>query len=143
MINDLSFTFLGGQNVITYRSDKHVDIKRLVKLFEEVSWKDKTDEDRLDAMIENSQIVVTAWDDNKMVGFARCITDFVFNGQINNLVVDARYRGLGIGKKLISDILNSNKKVTYILRGDTENADFYEKLGFELVDYGYVFKRTE
>ncbi|MCB2308411.1 GNAT family N-acetyltransferase [Clostridium estertheticum] len=63
-------------------------------------------------MVENSQIVVTAWDEGRMVGFARCTTDYVFNGQINNVVVDSKYRKKGIGKNLINIIFNSSKQVT-------------------------------
>lgn len=96
--------------MITYRTDKKVNYEKLIKLFNEVGWKDKTsDLDRLKDMIDNSQIVVTAWDENDMVGFARCVTDFVFNGQINNIVVDSRYRKIGIGKAMITEILNSSK----------------------------------
>ena len=82
-------------------------------------------------MVENSQIVVTAWDDEVLVGFARCTTDYVFNGQINNVVVDSRYRRKGIGKVLINKILDSNKQVTYMLRGSMINEEFYRDLGFE------------
>jgi predicted GNAT family acetyltransferase len=46
-------------------------------------------------MVENSQIVVTAWDEETMVGFARCTTNYVFNGQIKNVVVDSKYRRKG------------------------------------------------
>ncbi|MEG1798229.1 MAG: GNAT family N-acetyltransferase, partial [Clostridium sp.] len=89
----------------------------------------------------NSQIVITAWDDELMVGFARCTTDYVFNGQINNVVVDALYRGKGVGKALINNILDSNQQVTYILRGHIENEGFYKELGFEDSPLTLVYKR--
>ncbi len=117
--------------MITYRTNKEVDFKRLVELFTEVGWTDKTqDMNRLKTMVNNSQIVVTAWDGQMMVGFARCTTDYVFNGQINNVVVDSIYRGKGIGKSLIQRILNSSDKVTYVLRGDQDNIEFYKRMGF-------------
>lgn len=94
-------------------------------------------------MVENSQIVVTACDEGKMIGFARCVTDYVFNGQINNVIVDQEYRGRGIGKELISNILNSSKKVTYILRGDPENVEFYKQIGFKDADLSLVYNRVE
>lgn len=122
--------------------DKKVDYERLIILFNEVGWNDKTkDMDRLKAMVDNSQIVITAWDDQEMVGFARCTTDFVFNGQINNVVVDSRYRGKGIGKELITGILNNSKMVTYMLRGE-ESEGFYKNLGFEDAG-GLVYKRKK
>lgn len=82
-------------------------------------WRhDKTDAARIKLMVENSNIIVTAWDDKKMVGFVRCTTDYTFNGQINNVLVDKKYKRQDIGNKLINKILESNDKVTYILRAD-------------------------
>ncbi len=94
-------------------------------------------------MVENSQIVVTDWDEKIMVGFARCTTDYVFNGQVNNVVVDVNYRGRGIGKALVNSILESNKQVTFILRGDIENEGFYKALGFEDSPLSLVYKRKK
>jgi len=124
--------------------EKKVNYDGLVQLFNQVGWSEETsDLDRLQLMVENSQIVVTAWDEGKMIGFARCVTDYVFNGQINNVIVDQGYRGRGIGKCLISKILNTSKKVTYILRGDPENIGFYKQLGFKDVDLSLVYNRVE
>ena len=60
--------------------------------------------------IEKSTIVATAWDNHRMVGFARCMMDFVFNDQINNVVVDEEYKNCGIGKRLVRKILISGEK---------------------------------
>lgn len=128
--------------MIKYNTDKKVDYAGLKTLFEQVGWNDKTgDINRLRAMVENSQIVVTAWDEEVMIGFARCTTDYVFNGQINNVVVDLKYRGKGIGKTLINRILESSKEVTYILRGDIENEGFYRRLGFEDGPISLIYRR--
>lgn len=130
--------------MIEYSLEKKVDYKRLIELFSQAGWLDKiSDLERLKLMVENSQIVVTAWDREKMIGFARCITDYVFNGQINNVVVDHEYRGMGIGKNLVLNILDTSKKVTYILRGDLENVEFYKRMGFNDAKLSLVFKRIE
>lgn len=128
--------------MIKYCTDKKVDYNKLIVLFNQVGWNDKTkDTNRLRTMVVNSQIVVTAWDGEEMVGFARCTTDYVFNGQINNVVVDASYRGKGIGEVLISKIINTSEQVTYILRGDIENEGFYKEIGFEDAPLSLVYKR--
>lgn len=113
-------------------------------LFNEVGWNDKTDDiDRLKTMVENSQIVVTAWDEETMVGFARCTTNYLFNGQINNVVVDSKYGRKGIGKVLIDTIVDSSKQVTYMLRGSIRNENFYRSLGFEDGPISFIYKRKE
>jgi ribosomal protein S18 acetylase RimI-like enzyme len=130
--------------MIMYNTDKKVDYDRLKTLFNEVGWNDKTDDiNRLKTMVENSQIVVTAWDEDTMVGFARCTTDYVFNGQINNVVVDSKYRKKGIGKVLIDTILDSSKQVTYMLRGSIRNENFYRSLGFEDGPISLIYRRKE
>lgn len=130
--------------MIIYNTNKKVDYDRLIILFNQVGWNDKTEDiNRLKAMVENSQIVITAWDEEIMIGFARCTTDYVFNGQINNVVVDLKYRRVGIGKVLISKILDSNKQVTYILRGSIRNEEFYRNLGFEDGPISLVYKRKK
>jgi ribosomal protein S18 acetylase RimI-like enzyme len=130
--------------MVEYHNGKRVDFKRLIELFNEVGWEDKTkDVNRLERMVQNSQIVLTAWDGDYMIGFARCTTDCVLNGQINNVVVDSRYRNKGVGKALVTNIIESNKCVTYVLRGDPENEDFYNRLGFEVAERTFVYKRRE
>lgn len=130
--------------MIKYYVGKKVDYIKLIVLFNQVGWNDKTeDTNRLRKMVENSQIVVTAWDKEEMVGFARCTTDYVFNGQINNVVVDVNYREKGIGKELINKIVDTSKLVTYILRGDIENERFYREIGFEDAPLSLVYKRRD
>ncbi|MTI70523.1 MAG: GNAT family N-acetyltransferase [Firmicutes bacterium] len=128
--------------MIVYNEEKKVNYRDLINLFNQAGWEDKIkDIKRLKDMVKYSQVVITAWDKEHMVGFARCNTDYVFNGQINNVVVDKEYRHMGIGKKLVNKIIRSNNKVTYILRGDNNNKDFYNNLGFKLNELTYVFKR--
>ena len=119
------------------------DIEKLILLFQQVGWNDKTDMARIRSMVQNSDIIVTAWDNEEMVGFARCTTDYTSNGQINNVVVDKKYKGKSIGKKLIRKILGSSDKVAYILRADSDNIDFYKKLGFEKADLAVIYKRKQ
>jgi hypothetical protein len=60
--------------MIKYNLGKKVNFERLVQLFEQAGWSDKTsDPNRLKLMVENSQIVVTAWDEGKMIGFASAL----------------------------------------------------------------------
>ena len=125
-------------------SKTRVDLDQLKELFAQVGWGDKTkDEARFRNMVENSTLVVTAWDGDRMVGFGRATTDRAFNGQINNVVVTSDYRGQGIGRRIMGTMLQEDPRVTYVLRADAENEEFYRELGFDRAERALVFRRRE
>jgi ribosomal protein S18 acetylase RimI-like enzyme len=126
---------------IEISTSKQPDIARLAGLFQQAGWADKIDQSRLETMIQNSTVVATAWSADRMVGFARCVTDRAFNGQINNVVVNEDFRGQGIGRELVAALLSDGDEVTYILRADPESLGFYRRLGFEPAKLALVRRR--
>jgi len=61
-------------------------------------------------------------------------------GYIEDIVVDSRYRGQGLGKKIVEELIAEarKRKLTYLFltshaARDTAN-NLYQKLGFEIVD---------
>lgn len=58
---------------------------------------------RLDKMLRQASIVVTARDGGRLVGISRAITDYSFCCYLSDLAVDRAYQGQGIGKKLIDE----------------------------------------
>lgn len=130
--------------MISYRKGPEIDYIRLMELFTEAGWQDKAkDYARLVRMVENSQLVITAWDFDYMVGFARLTCDEAYNGQINNVVVDREYQRQGIGREMVSRLLSHNPQVTCLLRADPENEAFYKALGFVPAQRAYTFPRRE
>ena len=79
----------------------------------------------------------------RMVGFGRATTDRAFNGQINNVVVASDYRGQGIGRQIMGTILEEDPRVTYVLRADSENEEFYRELGFDRAERALVYRRRQ
>ncbi len=53
------------------------------------------------AMLKHTNLLCTAWDDFKLVGVARSITDFEYCCYLSDLAVDKEYQRIGIGKGLI------------------------------------------
>ena len=62
--------------------------------------------ERLQRMIDNADITITCWDDNKLIGIARAITDYSYCCYVSDLAIDKAYQNRGIGKQLIKDIVN-------------------------------------
>ena len=60
----------------------------------------------MEGMISNSNLTVSAWDSEKLVGISRCMTDFHYACYLSDLAVSEQYQKMGIGKQL--QILTQN-----------------------------------
>lgn len=89
------------------------------------------DTDCMEGMVRNSNLMVTAWDNDKIVGIARSVTDFHYVCYLSDLAVDSDYKGTGIGKMLQSitqEQLGPNCKL--ILIAAPAANSYYEHIGY-------------
>jgi ribosomal protein S18 acetylase RimI-like enzyme len=86
--------------------------------------------------IANSDPVVTIWDGERLVGFARATSDCVYRAAIWDVVVHPEYRGVGLGRKLVETVLSDPRvnKVERIYLTTTHQQSFYERIGFQRND---------
>ncbi len=82
--------------------------------------------------VDRSEPVVSAWDEEKLVGFARANSDGVYRATIFDVVVDCDYQRLGLGRKLVETVLAHPcmSRVERIYLTTTHQQSFYERLGF-------------
>lgn len=86
----------------------------------------------IEAMLRHANLLWTAWDDSKLVGVARSVTDFEYCCYLSDLAVDAAYQRLGIGRELISRTQGSlGPKAKLILLSAPKAVEYYPKIGFE------------
>jgi ribosomal protein S18 acetylase RimI-like enzyme len=98
----------------------------------------------LQGMIEHSNLIATAWDDQLLVGIARSVTDFHYCCYLSDLAVDVEYQRQGIGRRLIKitqDALGPHCKI--ILLSAPAAVDYYSHLGFDRHDQAWVLARTK
>ena len=116
------------------------DIARLLKM---TYWADKRSMETIEKSVSNSSCYgIYADDQEKLIGFARVISDFATSYYLCDVIIDSEYRNRGLGTALVSHIVTSPEYVK--LRGFliTRDAhDLYKKFGFEVVD-GRVMVRT-
>jgi ribosomal protein S18 acetylase RimI-like enzyme len=100
------------------------------------------DINRMQRMIENCNLLITAWIGEKIIGVARALTDYSYCCYLSDLAVDAEYQKLGIGKKLV-DIVREKigEECSLVLIAAPSAVDYYPKIGFEKSDKAYLIKR--
>lgn len=98
----------------------------------------------IDMLIKNS-LCFSIYHDDILVGFARVISDYTVYTLILDVIIDKRYRGKGLGKKLVDFIINHPeiKNTNHVLW--TKYADkLYSKYDFKEEDcYTLMFKRKK
>ena len=82
-------------------------------------------------MMKGSARALAAWEDARVVGFARALCDGVSNGYISMVAVAADRRGHGIGRQLVERLTGDDPGVTWVLRAGRGSRGFWEKMGFE------------
>jgi ribosomal protein S18 acetylase RimI-like enzyme len=82
--------------------------------------------------LDRSDPVVSAWDKDNLIGFARATSDGIYRATIWDVVVDPDYQRLGLGRKLVETVLahSSMMRVERIYLTTTHQQSFYERLGF-------------
>jgi ribosomal protein S18 acetylase RimI-like enzyme len=82
--------------------------------------------------IDRSEPVISAWDEENLIGFARATSDGIYRATIFDVVVDPDYRRLGLGRELVETILihPCMRRVEKIYLMTTNQQSFYERLGF-------------
>lgn len=128
---------------VVYETDGHVSADELSELFRNSGInRPYNDLERLQRMIENSDILVTARVDGFLVGIARSLTDYSYCCYLSDLAVDGKYQKKGIGKELVHKTYEQlSEEVSLILLSVETALNYYPRIGFERVDNAFVIKR--
>lgn len=85
----------------------------------------------------NNSMNFSLYDDEKMIGYSRVITDYATNAYICDVVIDERYRGKGIGQILIKFTLDHPdlKDIRRVCLLTKDAQGFYSKFGFDNLEF--------
>ena len=87
---------------------------------------------RLEQMLRNADIIVTARDGQKLVGISRAITDYSYCCYLSDLAVDQAYQKQGIGQKLIDETHKAAGMQTGLFLVSAPAAvEYYPKIGMK------------
>lgn len=98
---------------------------------------------RLDRMLRQADVVVTARDGQRLVGIARAVTDFSYCCYLSDLAVDAAYQRQGIGKRLIAETHKAAGELTSLVLVAAPSAEsYYPRIGMQQRPSCWTFRRT-
>jgi GNAT superfamily N-acetyltransferase len=119
---------------IEYKINTPVSADQFIELLNESTLGERRpvdDRQCMDGMVNNSNLMVTAWDGDKLIGIARSMTDFHYACYVSDLAVHKRYQNKGIGKNLLNITQEQlGPKCNLILIAAPAANTYYEHIGF-------------
>lgn len=96
------------------------------------------DRDRMAAMLANANLVVTAWEDDRMVGIARSLSDFAYATYVSDLAVRASHQRAGVGRALLARTQAEGGTARLVLLAAPAAVDYYPRIGFRHYDSAWT-----
>ena len=111
-------------------------LNKLQKLLDRNAfWAKSRTLDDLKKCLANSDVVISLWIGNEIVGFGRALTDGIYRGVLWDIVIDKNYEGKGFGTLIVKNLLSSKKikntKKLYLMT--TNKKRFYSQREFQEV----------
>jgi predicted N-acetyltransferase YhbS len=119
--------------VIEYRIGNNLDLDQVIELYRASTLGERRpvdDRERMDKMLRNASLVITAWDGDLLVGISRSLTDFAYATYLSDLAVRESYQRQGIGKELVRRTKVESGGATIILLSAPKAVDYYPRIGF-------------
>ena len=124
---------------ITYNDEKKdLPSAQLYRLFQLAGWANGSETpnmvEHFNVTHVNSTLVVSAWENERLVGAVRVLSDKVIRSIIYDLVVDPEFQGMGIGKELVKRCVAHFPDSEWLVQTTKELCGYYEKIGFQIND---------
>lgn len=118
--------------MITFSERKDFDPAQLVRLYACAPWAAGRTADQTREMLTHTDLAISAWDGERLVGFGRVLTDYVYRASIWDVIIHPDYQGQDLGTQIIQCILHHPdlKQVELFWLCTRDKQAFYEKLGF-------------
>jgi predicted N-acetyltransferase YhbS len=94
-------------------------------------------------MYQHANLIISAWDGDKLVGISRSLTDFSYVAYLSDLAVDVQYQKQGIGKQLIEKTKSDlEPECMLVLLAAPKAKEYYGPLGFEQHPSAWILKKS-
>ncbi|MFB1082548.1 GNAT family N-acetyltransferase [Jeotgalibacillus sp. JSM ZJ347] len=111
-----------------------LDVESIYQMLVNTYWASNRTRKVIEQSIKHS-ISFGMYEEGKQIGFARVVTDRVVFSWIMDVVIDADYRGKGLGEWLMDCVLeHPDIKYTAIALATSDAQDFYRKFKFRKIE---------
>jgi len=121
-------------DAITYRIGADLDLDQTIGLYRASTLGERRpvdDRDCMREMLDRADLIVTAWDGDRLVGISRTLTDFCYVAYLADLAVDQAYQRKGIGRALIDRTQSAlGEKAMIVLLAAPAAESYYPHVGF-------------
>ncbi|PIF01448.1 MAG: GNAT family N-acetyltransferase [Maribacter sp.] len=130
---------------INFEVGKTPDTGQIIKVYNSSGISRPThDFDRIEKMYANSNLIVSAWKGNELIGVSRSLTDFCYACYLSDLAVKKEYQKDGIGRRLIEMTQREiGDKTALILLSAPSAMEYYPKIGFSNIENGFIIRRKK
>ena len=109
--------------------------KLKVLLDKNTSWAKNRKIKDLKTCLANSDVIVSLWSNDKILGFGRALSDGTYRSVLWDIVIDHHHQGKGYGKLIVNSLLESKKirqsEKVYLMTSNQKK--FYCQIGFREV----------
>jgi ribosomal protein S18 acetylase RimI-like enzyme len=124
---------------------ENIKVEDVVRLLKMTYWADLRPVEKIDKSMENSKCVGLYVDGvERLVGFARVISDYATTYYLCDVIIDEDYQHKGLGKALVSYVVSMPDYKG--LRGLLVTKDahkLYEKYGYEIINDRAMMRSPE
>jgi ribosomal protein S18 acetylase RimI-like enzyme len=92
-------------------------------------------------MLAGSTETVSAWDDDRLVGFGRLISDEATNAYISTIAIAPGWQDRGLGTRVMDALMDGREHMKLTLDARDGAEEFYERLGFARASSVFVRRR--
>ena len=120
-------------NAITYSTDRAITVEQFRDVLEASTLGERRpvdDEARLEKMLRNANLIVTAWEGELLVGVSRCLCDYAFVNYCSDLAVRTSHQRMGIGRELLRRSLEAGG-CSLVLLSAPKAVDYYPHIGLK------------
>lgn len=128
---------------IEFKINDPIEVEKIIELYKNSGLpRPIENKQRIEQMFANSNLVISAWSGEELIGIARSLTDFCWCCYLADLAVKTDFQKEGIGRRLVELTREKVSEQSMILLLSVPEAmNYYPKIGMQKVENGFIYNR--